>query len=48
MPRLLLVDGHYYLDRSFFANRGLRNSRGEPTNAIGRHAPEFLGNAVDL
>jgi len=32
--RLLLVDGHYYLYRSFFAIRGLRNSRGEPTNAI--------------
>lgn len=33
-PRLLLVDGHYYLYRSFFAIRGLRNSKGEPTNAI--------------
>lgn len=33
-PRLLLVDGHYYLYRSFFAIRGLSNSRGEPTNAI--------------
>lgn len=32
--RLLLVDGHYYLYRSFYAIRGLRNSRGEPTNAI--------------
>lgn len=32
--KLLLVDGHYYLYRSFFAIRGLRNSRGEPTNAI--------------
>lgn len=32
--RLLLVDGHYYLYRSFFAIRGLSNSRGEPTNAI--------------
>ncbi len=32
--RLLLVDGHYYLYRSFFAIRDLRNSRGEPTNAI--------------
>jgi 5'-3' exonuclease len=28
------VDGHYYLYRSFFAIRGLTNSRGEPTNAI--------------
>lgn len=32
--RLLLIDGHYYLYRSFFAIRGLKNSRGEPTNAI--------------
>jgi len=32
--RLLLVDGHYYLYRSFFAIRGLTNSRGEPTNAL--------------
>jgi 5''-3'' exonuclease (including N-terminal domain of PolI) len=32
--RLLLVDGHYFLYRSFFAIRGLTNSRGEPTNAI--------------
>jgi DNA polymerase-1 len=34
LPRLLLVDGHYYLYRSFFAIRSLSNSRGEPTNAI--------------
>jgi len=32
--RLLLLDGHYYLYRSFFAIRGLTNSKGEPTNAI--------------
>jgi 5'-3' exonuclease len=32
--RLLLVDGHYYLYRSFFAIRGLSNDKGEPTNAI--------------
>ena len=32
--RVLLVDGHYYLYRSFFAIRELTNSRGEPTNAI--------------
>jgi 5'-3' exonuclease len=31
---LLLVDGHYYAYRSFFAIRGLTNSRGEPTNAV--------------
>ena len=34
MARLLLVDGHYYLYRSFYAIRGLTNSRGEPVNAI--------------
>ena len=32
--RLLLVDGHYYLYRSFFAIRGLRAPDGRPTNAI--------------
>lgn len=32
--KLLLVDGHYYVYRSFFAIRDLSNSRGEPTNAI--------------
>jgi DNA polymerase-1 len=32
--RILLVDGHYYLYRSFFAIRGLTNAKGEPTNAI--------------
>ena len=32
--RLLLVDGNYYVYRSFFAIRGLSNSKGEPTNAI--------------
>jgi 5'-3' exonuclease len=32
--KILLVDGHYYLYRSFYAIRNLRNSRGEPTNAI--------------
>jgi 5'-3' exonuclease len=32
--KLLLVDGHYYVYRSFFAIRGLSNSQGEPTNAI--------------
>ncbi len=34
MRRLLLVDGNYYVYRSFFAIRNLNNSRGEPTNAI--------------
>jgi 5'-3' exonuclease len=33
--KLLLIDGHYYVYRSFFAIRDLRNSKtGEPTNAI--------------
>ncbi|MEO8205791.1 MAG: 5'-3' exonuclease H3TH domain-containing protein [Chthoniobacterales bacterium] len=32
--RLLLVDGNYYVYRSFFAIRGLSNSKGEATNAI--------------
>ncbi len=32
--KLLLVDGPYYVYRSFFAIRELSNSRGEPTNAI--------------
>ncbi len=32
--RLLLVDGHYYAYRSFFAIRNLTNSQGEPTNAV--------------
>ncbi|MDZ4816603.1 MAG: 5'-3' exonuclease H3TH domain-containing protein [Verrucomicrobiota bacterium] len=32
--RLLLIDGHYYAYRSFFAIQNLTNSRGEPTNAI--------------
>lgn len=32
--RLLLVDGHYYAYRSFYAIQGLKNSKGEPTNAV--------------
>lgn len=33
--KLLLIDGHYYVYRSFFAIQSdLRNARGEPTNAI--------------
>ena len=32
--RLLLVDGHYYAYRSFFAIQGLTNPNGEPTNAV--------------
>src|ERR1044072_9193133 len=32
--KLLLVDGHYHVYRSFFAIPNLSNSKGEPTNAI--------------
>ena len=32
--KLLLIDGHYYVYRSFFALPALNNSRGQPTNAI--------------
>jgi DNA polymerase-1 len=32
--KALLIDGHYYVYRSFFAIQNLSNSRGEPTNAI--------------
>lgn len=32
--KLLLIDGHYYVYRSFFAILHLSNSRGRPTNAI--------------
>ena len=46
--RLLLVDGHYYLYRSFYAIRGLRNSRGEPTNAIYGYAKAVRKMLADL
>ena len=46
--RLLLVDGHYYLYRSFFAIRELRNSRGEPTNAIFGYAKTLRKMLADL
>ena len=32
--KLLLIDGHYYVYRSYFAILNLSNSRGESTNAI--------------
>ena len=32
--KLLLIDGHYYVYRSFFANRDLTTSDGTPVNAI--------------
>ncbi len=46
--RLLLVDGHYYLYRSFFAIRGLSNSKGEPTNAIYGFCKAFRKMLADL
>jgi len=46
--RLLLVDGHYYLYRSFFAIRGLTNSKGEPTNAIYGFCKALRKMVVDL
>lgn len=46
--RLLLVDGHYYLYRSFFAIRGLSNSRGEPTNAIYGYAKALRKMIADV
>lgn len=46
--RLLLVDGHYYLYRSFYAIRGLRNSRGEPTNAIYGYAKALRKMLADV
>jgi 5'-3' exonuclease len=32
--RFLLIDGHYYVYRSYHAIQALSNSRGEPTNAV--------------
>lgn len=46
--RLLLVDGHYYLYRSFFAIRGLTNSKGEPTNAIYGFCKAFRRMVADV
>lgn len=46
--KLLLVDGHYYLYRSFFAIRELRNSRGEPTNAVYAFAKAIRKMVMDV
>lgn len=46
--RVLLVDGHYYLYRSFYAIRGLTNARGEPTNAIYGFAKALRKMLADL
>lgn len=48
LMRLLLVDGHYYLYRSFYAIRSLTNSRGEPTNAIYGYAKAIRKMLADL
>ena len=34
MSRLLIIDGHAYAYRAFYAIRDLRNPQGQPTNAI--------------
>ena len=34
MPRLLIVDGHAYAYRAFYAIRSLSSPTGRPTNAI--------------
>ena len=48
MKRLLLVDGHYFLYRSYFAIRGLTNSKGEATNAIFGFTKALRRMLVDL
>jgi 5'-3' exonuclease len=48
MMRLLLVDAHYYLYRSFFAIRGLATSSGKPTNAIYGFAKALRKMVADL
>jgi len=45
---LVLVDGHYYAYRSFYAIAHLTNSRGEPTNAAFGFAAALLRMAEDL
>jgi DNA polymerase-1 len=46
--RLLLVDGHYYAYRSFYAIRHLTNSKGQPTNAVFGYAKALKRMLVDL
>ncbi|MFV0338875.1 MAG: 5'-3' exonuclease H3TH domain-containing protein [Chthoniobacterales bacterium] len=46
--RLLLVDAHYFLYRSFFAIRNLRASDGRPTNAIYGYAKALRKMRSDL
>jgi DNA polymerase-1 len=46
--KLLLVDGHYYAYRSFYAIRHLTNSRQEPTNMLYGYAKALKRMVVDL
>lgn len=46
--KLLLVDGHYYAYRSFYAIRELSNSKGEPTNALYGFAKALRRMIADL
>lgn len=45
---LVLVDGHYYAYRSFYAIAQLTNSKGEPTNAAFGFTSALLRMADDL
>ena len=45
---LVLVDGHYYAYRSFYAIANLTNSKGEPTNAAFGFASALFRMAQDL
>lgn len=45
---LVLVDGHYYAYRSFYAIANLTNSKGEPTNAAFGFTSALLRMAADL
>jgi 5'-3' exonuclease len=46
--RLLLIDGHYYAYRSFYAIRNLSNSKGEATNAVYGFVKTLRKMLVDL
>ena len=45
---VVLVDGHYYAYRSFYAIANLTNSKGEPTNAAFGFASALLRMAQEL
>ena len=57
--KLFLIDGNSFCYRAFYAIKGLRSSRGEPTNAVygfismlrkivKDEKPDYLGVAFDL